>query len=100
MKYKSKRSVRDDEPDEVTVLSSLKVFGDFKRLHGLIKATGFTDEEGRSLALPSLPAKVDKNGMKKQDFEMTSDLETYLQKLLAIPKVARMISVKQFLLLG
>lgn len=81
-------------------ITSCKVYGDFKRLHEFVKCSQLLKDDGKPEVLPQLPSKIDSNGLKKQDFEMTRDLENYMRDLLAIPKVARMVFVKHFFTIG
>lgn len=78
----------------------MKVYGDFKRLDECIRSTGLTKDDTRMEVLPELPSKLYSNGAKKNAFEITQDLQVYMRSLLAVPKVARMLAVKNFFILN
>jgi len=79
LKYRPYRKTPDaNRPSESvsaqSILSSYKVYGDFKRLHDFIKCTHFVKDDGKPEDLPKLPTKLDQSGMKKPDAQMASDL--------------------------
>lgn len=84
----------------VAMLTSFKVYGDFKRLNEFVRCTQLTRDDGRLFILPQLPTKLDENGFKKNDGEMREELQTYMQELLKIPKVARMLFVRHFFMIN
>lgn len=78
----------------------MKFYGHFKRLDEFIRSTGLTKDDMRVEVLPELPSKLYSNGSKKTAFEITQDLQVYMRNLLAIPRVARMLAVKNFFILN
>lgn len=73
----------------------LKSYGDFKQLHQFIKETQI-DFENANVTLPDLPSKHNAAGSKMNTNEMMSPLENWLQEMIKIPQVARMLSTRKF----
>lgn len=98
LKYRTfKRDVDEGLP---AIITSSKVYGDFRRLHEFVRCSQLKGDDGKPEPLPLLPSKLERNGLKKQDQEMTRELESYMRELLRVPKVARMIYVRHFFIMG
>jgi hypothetical protein len=47
------------------VITTCKVYGDFKRLHEFIRCSQLNRDDGKPEILPLLPSKLDQSGLKK-----------------------------------
>lgn len=70
----NKSSVSSALEPTKTIITSIKVFGDFKRLDEFIKSTCLTKDDFKMEKLPELPSKLHENGVKKTGNELNQDL--------------------------
>lgn len=74
----------------------MKEYKDFKRLHNFIQTTFYEDASVSSL-IPQLPLKTNETGNKVLIDELIRQLDHYINSLLLIQQIAKLVYVKTFL---
>ena len=88
-------ALSDEEVEDQRIVTTYKQFSDFRFLEQIIRFSEF-NLSGDLDGLPMLPEKRNENGTKKSGEEMQGELEAYINELVQIPIVARMLQMKLF----
>ena len=84
-----------EEPTGEQQVTTFKQYADFAFLNQVIRLSAFA-LSGDEYEIPELPAKRTENGNKKSADELQGELDEYINDLLQIPIVARMLQTKLF----